>query len=814
MVRTAQILDLPLVTPTSAEGLTGFETIFSTFSQLANRPGMAASRHFPEFMLGPQQAMDHRLCLPFLGSLSGWRTEMRLLFEQMLANSPAIISITLRPITEGEVEKCRVIAAYWKAMASQFLAQFANSGFADAASLARTFDRFTMPARYLTQASIKCAARSNEIATSMASMLAACLGGPAAFEVVSPEQPGPVWSLSSMAEDYPVPGVDNADVLREEQSERLASHNVAIPTDETALDFLIRASHIYTLDEVHAISQLPVADDDGLPGLTTRMPAPFAAPWPRPSDADNPFRIGVVQRRQGDPLAEATGKVAPHQWHRMPLEALTKHALVVGSTGSGKTLTTLFLARELQSNKIPFLVIEPVKTEYYQRLSDCMPRQVTRWRFEGDRDGNKVEDFFAYDPFTLQKGVSVARHASYLKSCFLAAFPLPPVEALLLEAGLRDYYTAPGAQLGCGLALFTRGTANTTVQRDDPQVDPSGGRVLEKDGKTVREERMLHPSMKGFFKYFNTVFLRRKVLGSNARRGSDPRAAALVTQLKAMFGDVSGDPARATAFARELDRLKRMLSTDATGGNARLAETLMLWQQMFARRFESIQSGPIGLAADEAAAIFARTGAMPDFQSMLQTNTVIELDGIPDEEQKSLMMAFVLTALFERRQADDLAEREKPRGERPAAHRGPRHVMIVEEAHRVLSSSGSARSGEVAGMDAKSKSVSLFVDMLAEIRAFGQGIIIVEQIPTKIVSEAIKNTNLKIMLRLTSRDDREYLGEAMNFTETQKRFVTTLRAERGKGINMVVFEEGVEQPVMLSLPFNPTGESWVFDDLF
>jgi hypothetical protein len=104
--------------------------------------------------------------------------------------------------------------------------------------------------------------------------------------------------------------------------------------------------------------------------------------------------------------------------------------------------------------------------------------------------------------------------------------------------------------------------------------------------------------------------------------------------------------------------------------------------------------------------------------------------------------------------------------------------------------------------------------MLAEIRAFGQSIVIVEQIPTKIVSEAVKNTNLKIMLRLTADDDREYLGSAMNFTDDQKRFVTSLRAEAGRGVDMVVFEQQLDQPRLLSLPLPLTSGRPIHEALF
>lgn len=779
VVRTAQILNLPYAPP-DAKGEASATVWGLTAGAAGGAPmsGIDHLRHFPAVAEGPGQFLEKRICLPFLGGLDALRTDMRVLFEQVLASSPAIVSIMLRPLQEREIEDSRLLAAGWKRMLDPFLGQLANSGFADAASLARTFDRFAMPAQYLAQASIKCAAPSMEEAIGIASILAACLGGPTAFKVEHPSQAVDVRDLVLLDGDYPVPGPEGIEeAFMQEQAEVLRREGVAMPEDRAALDFMARFNHVYTMDEAHILAELPTADDNGLPGMPTRMVAPFSTLWTGETVGADHVRIGVIQPRHGDPLAGVGGRKSAEVFHKMPLEALTKHALVVGSTGSGKTLTTLFLTREFHRNRIPFLIIEPVKTEYYEKLTHFMADEVVRWRFEGKPDGRPVDDFLSFDPMFLQQGVTVARHASYLKSCFLSAFPLEAVEAMLLEAGLRDYYTDDAENLGCGLSLFTRGSADTLFIRKDYALNAAGQRIrLTNDNRPASEvvhkrEDMIHPSLSGFIKYFNGKFLPRKVMGAN------------------LPGSKAAD-------------------------SGRLAETLLTWRQLFLRRFESLQSGPIGMAADRAAETFRTTGEVCSFDRLLDRNTVIELDGIPDEEQKSLMMAFLLTALFERRQSDDLAQRETPRSERAPNPRGPRHMLVVEEAHRVLAAPSSNRSGQLAGADAKSKSVSMFVDMLAEIRAFGQGIVIVEQIPTKIVAEAIKNTNLKIMLRLTSRDDRDYLGEAMNFTESQKRFVTSLRAEFGKGVNMVVFEEGVEQPLMLSLPFEPTGETWVFDQLF
>jgi hypothetical protein len=71
--------------------------------------------------------------------------------------------------------------------------------------------------------------------------------------------------------------------------------------------------------------------------------------------------------------------------------------------------------------------------------------------------------------------------------------------------------------------------------------------------------------------------------------------------------------------------------------------------------------------------------------------------------------------------------------------------------------------------------VEQFANMLAEVRAYGEGLAIVEQIPTKIIPDAIKNTATKIAHRVPAQDDRETLGGAMNLTKEQARVFTALK---------------------------------------
>jgi hypothetical protein len=102
------------------------------------------------------------------------------------------------------------------------------------------------------------------------------------------------------------------------------------------------------------------------------------------------------------------------------------------------------------------------------------------------------------------------------------------------------------------------------------------------------------------------------------------------------------------------------------------------------------------------------------------------------------------------------------------------HVTLVEEAHRLLARSAGGKSSEDA--QAKEKAAEAFANTLAENRKYGEGVIIAEQLPTKLVADAVKNTNLKIMHRLTAEDDRRYLGETMGMDEAQRLFAARLQA--------------------------------------
>jgi hypothetical protein len=117
---------------------------------------------------------------------------------------------------------------------------------------------------------------------------------------------------------------------------------------------------------------------------------------------------------------------------------------------------------------------------------------------------------------------------------------------------------------------------------------------------------------------------------------------------------------------------------------------------------------------------------------------------------------------------------------------GLRHVIVIEEAHRLLRA---ARQGP------SEHAVELFASLLAEIRAYGTGIIVAEQIPAKLVPDVIKNSALKILHRLPAADDRELVGATMNLSPDQSRQVVSM----APGV-AAVFADGMDRPLRVRVP--------------
>jgi DNA helicase HerA-like ATPase len=171
-----------------------------------------------------------------------------------------------------------------------------------------------------------------------------------------------------------------------------------------------------------------------------------------------------------------------------------------------------------------------------------------------------------------------------------------------------------------------------------------------------------------------------------------------------------------------------------------------------------------------------------DFNRLLGSNVVVEIEDVGDDRDKAFLIGATVIQLVEH-----LRVRDRARLAEPAAVARLRHLTVIEEAHRLL------RRADQPGPAAHA--VELFAALLAEVRAYGEGLIIAEQIPAKLVPDVIKNTAVKIVHRLPAADDRQTVGATMNLTDEQSRFLVTVPPGTG-----AVFADGMDHPILVAVP--------------
>ena len=181
---------------------------------------------------------------------------------------------------------------------------------------------------------------------------------------------------------------------------------------------------------------------------------------------------------------------------------------------------------------------------------------------------------------------------------------------------------------------------------------------------------------------------------------------------------------------------------------------------------------------------FFEGGHPIDFGKLMARNVVFEIEDVGDDRDKAFLMGTVLIQLTEHL-------RLQARASGAAAAPALRHLSVFEEAHRLLRRPEEHRSGT----GATAHAVEMFAGLLAEIRAYGEGLIIAEQIPAKIIPDAVKNTAVKIVHRLPAADDREMVGATMNMTDAQSRYLVTLPPGQA-----AVFTDGMDYPVLAAMP--------------
>lgn len=362
--------------------------------------------------------------------------------------------------------------------------------------------------------------------------------------------------------------------------------------------------------------------------------------------------------------------------YKLPVDLLSKHTLLCGINGTGKTNTVQAILNKL-SGDIPFLIIEPAKTEYvdwaieYNKSHQDNPISVYIPGCKVYKDKVSREKIalksLKLNPFEIvwldrEQEPNVLTHIDHLKSTFAAAFPMYDILPVLMEDLIYTIYQNKSTDW-----LSKEPVYNQTLP---PTLNSMSLAVDAVVGNRQYEERV-ERNMK----------------------------ACLNTRI---------------------DSLKR-------GWKGEMLNTVhsIPWNELFERP------------------------------------CVINLSYVGDDTDKSFFMALILQFLYE------YATAKAELGLVDFNDNGCKHLTVIEEAHRVMMKCDNPDLPQY-------KSAMMFSNMLSEIRAYGEGLFLVDQVPTRLIPDAIKNTNIKIAHRLVAEDDCKAVGESMGISEEQRKIIPTL----------------------------------------
>ena len=362
--------------------------------------------------------------------------------------------------------------------------------------------------------------------------------------------------------------------------------------------------------------------------------------------------------------------------YRIDIDALVRHSLIVGGTGSGKSTTCRRLIQSAMDAGAPVLIIEPAKEEY------------TRWFVELRRAGKPVNIFMP--------------GATSFEGEKIGNLRLNPFQPAAVPGGTID--------------MMTRCEELTAIVNSSlPSSD-----VLP----VIMDETFY-------------TFLKEQPFGGEFMQGE--------------MGQLEDYPKIEGAIETARRVLKARGYTDEVSqGIGAAVET----------RLTYLSRGKRG----EILNVFRST----PWEQLFDQTTVINLSRLANPKDRALVMSILLLALHEYRVSRFTTDEEY---RKEAASNRLLHLTVVEEAHNVLA----APPVDAQGTGNPQQVVAdLFSNMLSEIRAYGEGLMIVDQSPTRLIPDVIKNTNYKIAHRMTSRDDCTVMASALALRDEQAGIIPTL----------------------------------------
>ncbi|MBR0485413.1 MAG: ATP-binding protein [Oscillospiraceae bacterium] len=161
-----------------------------------------------------------------------------------------------------------------------------------------------------------------------------------------------------------------------------------------------------------------------------------------------------------------------------------------------------------------------------------------------------------------------------------------------------------------------------------------------------------------------------------------------------------------------------------------------------------------------AGQIFGHSSGISE-QVLFNQNTIVDLSSIGAGETRGLIMGILIIKLRNFRKFVSSAPNS------PLVH-----VTVLEEAHHILkrcSKEQTADAGNIQGT-----AVEGICQCIAEMRSSGEGFMIIDQSPSAVDETAIKNTAIKIAMRLPAKDDCEIIGASLSLEENQIRELSRL----------------------------------------
>ncbi len=375
---------------------------------------------------------------------------------------------------------------------------------------------------------------------------------------------------------------------------------------------------------------------------------------------------------------------------------------------------------------------------------------------DGQRTGNwfsvSANDFARH---TLVAGISGSGKTNTCKSLLYQFWHDHKIPWLVLEPAIKsEYRTMIQASIGADVRVFSLGAETGVRFRLNPlEVLPG-----------VHVQTHIDTLIALFNSAFAWVSPMPEVLNLVVHRLYTNFGCDLATGIN---GHSENSPAQPTL--RDLLAIIPGLVNEL-GYNDEISSTI---RAGLITRLSSLSLGAKGLMLNSGHSI--------PFDYLLSKPTVLEMSAIGNEEEKAFLLGAVLMRLAQYRQRQGTTDGKL------------RHLLLIEEAHRLLTAVPSHIASEVA--NPRGKAVETFCHLLAELRAFGEGIIVAEQIPAKLAPDVIKNTTVKIVHRLGANDDRRLLAGTMNLDAAQETFLATV--PNGEA---VAYSEGRETAFHIRVP--------------